>query len=196
MSLLSPPDHASPAAAQRLLLRMDERGLAGHAIRVCMLTAGVCRRLGLSERPSSVITLAALMHDVGKLAIPTKILDHPGRLRRADWELMREHPVLGERTLERCPGLQGLSLLVRHSHERWDGHGYPDGLDGELIPLGSRIITACDAWDAMRTDRVYQAARTFDAAVETLVTAAGSQFDIDVVAALIAHVTAIERSSD
>ena len=196
MSLLSPPHALDLDVARTLLLRMYDRGLADHAIRVFALTAGVCRRMGLGKRPTQVIALAGLMHDVGKLAIPSTIVDHPGRLARRDWELMREHPVIGERTLARCPGLQGLALLVRHSHERVDGFGYPDGLQGEAIPLGSRIITACDAWDAMRSHRVYQAARSFDQTVEAMVAAAGSQFDIDVVAALIAHVSAPDHSSD
>lgn len=189
MSLLCSPAPTAPDAALSLLLRLDQRGLADHALRVSALSARVCRRLGLTTHPTHVIALAALMHDVGKLAIPRSVLDHPGRLSDRDWALMREHSVIGERTLRRCPALQGLAVLVRHSHERVDGLGYPDGLEGDLIPLGSRIITACDAWDAMTNDRVYQPARSREEAIATLVATAGSQFDIDVVAALVADVS-------
>jgi putative nucleotidyltransferase with HDIG domain len=178
-----------PAAARGLLHAMEERGLVEHAVTVCALTAAVCGRLGISERPAEVIATAGLLHDVGKLALPSAVLDQPGRLSRRDWELVRDHPVIGARTLCLVPGLEATAPLVRHSHERWDGLGYPDGLSGGLIPLGSRIIAACDAWDAMTSDRVYRAARTREQALDALMTGAGAQFDVDVVAALIAVVS-------
>jgi len=167
---------------------MEERGLIDHAVSVCQLSAAVCGRLGISRRPAEVIATAALMHDVGKLALPSAILDHPGRLSDREWELVRDHPVIGERTLRRVRGLEATAPLVRHSHERWDGHGYPDRLEGGLIPLGSRIIAVCDAWDAMTSDRSYRRALSHEQALDGLLGGAGAQFDLDVVAALVAHV--------
>ena len=179
----------APPAARGLLACMEERGLLGHSMRVCHLTAAVCRRLGLSSLPSELITTAALLHDVGKLAIPSSILDHPGRLSERDWELVRDHAVIGERTLRLIQGLEAAAVLVRHSHERVDGLGYPDGLAGSRIPLGSRIISACDTWDAMTSDRPYRRAMSREEALDALVHAAGAQLDVDVVAALVAVVT-------
>ncbi len=185
----SAPHVVHPPAAHGLLACMDERGLLGHSTRVSTLTAAVCRRLGLSRLPSEIITTAALLHDVGKLAIPSSVLDAPGRLSERDWELVRDHPVIGERTLRLVPGLEGTATLVRHSHERFDGLGYPDQLEGGRIPLGSRIITACDTWDAMTSDRPYRAALSHDTARDALMSAAGAQLDVDVVAALVSVLT-------
>lgn len=185
----SAPHVAHPPAARGLLAFMDERGLLGHSTRVSVLTAAVCRRLGLSRLPSELITTAALLHDVGKLAIPSSVLDTPGRLSERDWELVRDHPVIGERTLRLVRGLEGTATLVRHSHERFDGLGYPDRLEGGRIPLGSRVITACDTWDAMTSDRPYRAAISRDRALDALMAAAGAQLDVDVVAALVAVLT-------
>ena len=184
----------TPPAARGLLAFMEERGLLGHSLRVAALTAAVCRRLGVSALPTELITNAALLHDVGKLAIPASVLDQPGRLSDRDWELVRDHPVIGERTLRLVRGLEATAPLVRHSHERWDGLGYPDRLEAGLIPLGSRIISACDTWDAMTSDRPYRAARPRDEALDVLVTCAGAQLDVDVVAALVAVVAREGRS--
>jgi HD-GYP domain-containing protein (c-di-GMP phosphodiesterase class II) len=177
-----------PSTAAGLLAAMEDRDLVGHGSRVATLCATVCIRLRLTARPIELIATAGLMHDVGKLAVPAAILDHPGHLSDGAWELVRDHPVAGERALKMIPGLEGTAALVRHSHERWDGGGYPDGLEGALIPLGARIIAVCDAWDAMTNDRVYRPALPRDEAIDALVAGAGAQFDPDVVAALIACV--------
>ena len=97
-----------------------------------------------------------MLHDVGKVAIPNEILYKRGPLDDGEWKVMREHPVIGERILLRTPELAAIAPLVRHEHERWDGAGYPDGLAGEAIPIGSRIILACDAYNAMITARPYR----------------------------------------
>jgi HD-GYP domain-containing protein (c-di-GMP phosphodiesterase class II) len=165
---------------------MEERGLVSHGARVSTLCATVGLRLRLSRRPCELISTAGLLHDVGKLAVPTAIIDHPGRLSDGAWELVRDHPVAGERILRMIPGLEGTASLVRHSHERWDGNGYPDGRAGGLIPLGSRIIAVCDAWDAMTSDRVYRPALPREEAIDALMDGADAQFDVDVVAALVA----------
>jgi HD-GYP domain-containing protein (c-di-GMP phosphodiesterase class II) len=171
-----------------LLVALERHGLAAHSSRVFTLSARVCRRLGIVDRSAGTIALAALYHDVGKLAIPFEVLDRPGPLSRPDRELLREHAVLGDRLLSDC-GLDCLGILVRHSHERWDGSGYPEGLAGAHIPRGSRIIAACDTWDAITTDRPYQPARTHDEAIMELLGASGTQLDPDVVAALVTEVT-------
>ena len=181
----SPP--LPPKTAGALLSRMADRNLAGHALRVCALAAAVAERMGIHEHAGHTIALGGLLHDVGKLAVPAAILGKPGRLTLREWELVRAHPVVGERMLARCPGLEGLGPLVRHSHERFDGNGYPDCRAGAEIPLGARIITACDAWDAMREHRPYQAAVDFEEGIDRLVVDAGHQFDVDVVAALVSH---------
>ena len=187
MSPTTPPVARPVPAASGLLTCMQARGLAEHAERVAFLTASVCRRLDLSARPSEVVVTAALLHDVGKLALPHDVLEHPGRLSESALALVREHPAIGARTLRRMPGLNAEATLVLHSHERWDGLGYPSGLQGGRIPLGSRIIAACDAWDAMTNDRPYRSALPRDEAVAALLAGAGAQWDDDVVTALVAE---------
>ena len=119
--------------------------------------------------------------------MPDRVLHKPGPLRGEEWELMREHPVIGERILRAIPGLGCVARIVRHEHERFDGSGYPDGLAGQAIPLGSRIILACDAYHAMTSDRPYRARIPHEDAVAELVRCAGSQFDPRIIAALVGH---------
>jgi HD-GYP domain-containing protein (c-di-GMP phosphodiesterase class II) len=128
---------------------------------------------------------AAMLHDVGKLAIPSEILAKGGALSEDEWSVMAQHPVLGEQILRRLPQLAELAPIVRHEHEHFDGSGYPDGLVGTHIPLGSRIILACDAYAAMTTPRPYRPARSQEEAVAELRAGAGTQFDPDVVDALL-----------
>jgi two-component system, cell cycle response regulator len=183
-----PPAPPPTVATGDLLIALHAHGQGEHAARVFMLTARVCRRMRITERPAGVIALAALLHDVGKLAIPAELLDHPGPLGRDEQKILRDHTVFGEAMLEGT-GLDCLAPLVRHSHERWDGGGYPDGLAGEQIPLGARIIAACDTWDAMRSDRPYSPSLSHDEALGEVVGAAGAQLDPAVVGALVAEVT-------
>jgi HD-GYP domain-containing protein (c-di-GMP phosphodiesterase class II) len=126
-----------------------------------------------------------MLHDVGKVAIPNEILFKPGPLTAAEWEIMRQHSVIGESILRRTPELAAIAPLVRHEHERWDGGGYPDGLAGTDIPVGSRIIFACDAYNAMITARPYREPMSEDAAMSDLQAGSGTQFDPDVVEALV-----------
>jgi HD-GYP domain-containing protein (c-di-GMP phosphodiesterase class II) len=127
----------------------------------------------------------ATLHDVGKVAIPNEILYKPGPLTDAEWEIMREHPVIGERILRRTPELRPIAPLVRHEHERWDGRGYPDGLAADAIPIGSRIIFACDAYRAMITERPYREPMSHARALQELRRGAGSQFDPEVIDVLL-----------
>ena len=114
--------------------------------------------LALDSEEISRVRTAALLHDIGKVGVPDEILHKPGPLDEREWEIMRQHPVIGERILRAIPGMGAIARIVRHEHERWDGGGYPDGLAGAEIPVGSRIILACDAYHAMTSDRPYRKA--------------------------------------
>ncbi len=142
---------------------------------------GLCRavaeRLQLSAEDIGPLLQAASLHDIGKAAIPDSILDKPGPLNADDWSFMRTHTVIGERILCAAPALTEAARLVRSSHERWDGSGYPDRLRGESIPLGARIIAVCDAYDAMVSNRPYRSRMSREVALEELRRCAGSQFD-------------------
>jgi HD-GYP domain-containing protein (c-di-GMP phosphodiesterase class II) len=146
----------------------------------------VSRRLEVSAEDLGPLLQAASLHDIGKAAIPDSILDKPGPLNGEEWAFMRTHTVIGERILTAAPALIEAARLVRSSHERWDGSGYPDGLAGQMIPLGARIISVCDAYDAMASDRPYRSRMSPEVALEELRRCAGSQFDPVVVAALAA----------
>ena len=150
---------------------------------VAELAEAVARRLRVSPDELSKIRQAAELHDVGKLAIPEEILSKPGSLSGDEWEFVRRHPLIGERILAAAPDFGGAAKLVRSSHERWDGTGYPDRLTGPEIPLGARIISVCDAFDAMTTTRTYAPQLGSEDAMGELVRCAGTQFDPEVVAA-------------
>ena len=134
---------------------------------------------------------AAELHDVGKVAVPDAILSKPGPLSEAEWGYMREHTIVGDRILSAAPALEGVAKLVRASHERFDGRGYPDQLRGEEIPLGARIVTVCDAFHAMTSDRPYRPALAVQDALDELHRCAGRQFDPAVVRAFSLIVSGI-----
>jgi diguanylate cyclase (GGDEF)-like protein len=177
----------SPAAVQALAAAIEERDnyTHEHSEEVVHLARGVAMLLGLQAEQAERIAHAALLHDVGKLAVPNEILHKPGPLTPEEWQVMAEHPVAGERILLRIPDLAMIAPIVRHEHEHWDGTGYPDGLRSRLIPIGSRIILACDAYHAMITDRPYRQALSPDEAAAELRAGARAQFDPDVVDALL-----------
>jgi diguanylate cyclase (GGDEF)-like protein len=157
--------------------------LGDHTTGVAALAQQVGRTLGLTDVEVTETVRAAVLHDVGKIAIPDAVLAKRGPLDDDEWELMRGHTLIGERILQGAPSLAAAGRLVRSSHERWDGQGYPDRLAAEAIPLGARIIAVCDAFDAMTTDRPYRSAISVDEALEELRRCAGTQFDPEVVAA-------------
>jgi HD-GYP domain-containing protein (c-di-GMP phosphodiesterase class II) len=166
------------------LLTERTPGLIEHVSGVTSLTAAVAARLQLDAEQLDETLRAAELHDVGKLAIPDEILNKPGPLDATEWAFMKQHPIIGQRILNAAPALAPVGILVRASHERWDGTGYPDGLAGTDIPRGARIVAACDAYDAMTSERCYQHARNRHDAVAELRRHAGTQFDPDVVDAL------------
>jgi HD-GYP domain-containing protein (c-di-GMP phosphodiesterase class II) len=176
-------------AVHQVLLRVaaeHDGELSDHVNDVADLVARVGRGLGLSADELVEVRRAAALHDIGKVAIPDAILQAPRALTEVEWAYMRRHTIIGERIIAAAPELRGVGRIVRSSHERWDGKGYPDGLAGEEIPLGARIVAVCDAYDAMITDRAYRRGRSSHEALEELRRCAGKQFDPVVVGAFAA----------
>jgi two-component system, cell cycle response regulator len=149
------------------------------------LAIAVGRELGMHGEELDDVAHAAELHDVGKIAIPDAILEKAGPLDEKEWAFMRRHTIIGERILMAAPSLRSVATLVRSSHERWDGGGYPDGLAGEEIPLGARLVAVCDAFDAMTTNRPYRHRVNEPAALAELLDCAGTQFDPEVVKAFV-----------
>jgi HD-GYP domain-containing protein (c-di-GMP phosphodiesterase class II) len=170
-----------------LLSVLNERdsALRGHLSGVAELARAVGERLGLREEDLQQLELVAELHDVGKLAVPDSILSKPGPLTRDEWIFVHRHTLVGERILAAAPALAPIAPLVRATHERMDGGGYPDGLVGDEIPLLSRIVAACDAYHAMTEERPYRRALSPHDALAELRRCAGTQFDPDVVDALV-----------
>jgi diguanylate cyclase (GGDEF)-like protein len=162
-----------------LVQALEERepDLRGHVDGVADLARAVAEELGLTGDELDEVVRAAELHDVGKVAVPDAILRKPGPLTETEWGFMREHTVVGDRILSAAPALQGVARLVRASHERYDGRGYPDRLMGEEIPLGARIVTVCDTFNAMTTDRPYRPAVSAEDALEEIERCSGRQFD-------------------
>jgi PAS domain S-box-containing protein/diguanylate cyclase (GGDEF)-like protein len=170
-----------------LLRVLSERSpaLGTHLDEVTELCQAMASKLMFSEDQLACLLQAASLHDVGKTAVPDEILDKPGPLDAEEWEFMRRHPVIGERILGAAPSLAQAAKLVRASHERVDGRGYPDRLRGESIPLGARIIFVCDAYNAMTSDRPYRAAMSVEDALAELRHCTGTHFDPTVVDAFL-----------
>jgi HD-GYP domain-containing protein (c-di-GMP phosphodiesterase class II) len=174
------------------VVEADDAYTGEHCRGVVRLAVNVAHALGLDAERCRNVEFGALLHDVGKIAIPNDIINKPGKLDDREWEIVRMHTIEGQRMLETVGGLMsGVGRIVRSSHERWDGAGYPDGLSGEAIPLEARIVSTCDAFDAMTTTRSYRKAMSIDVAVAELTANSGTQFDPAVVAALL---EVLERS--
>jgi putative nucleotidyltransferase with HDIG domain len=166
-----------------------------HSLSVAATATELARRLGVRGEDLIDIEFGALLHDVGKLCIPNRVLSKPGPLSAAERRLIRMHPDWGAGLVESIPGLEAVAAIVRFHHERPDGHGYPRGLSYAEIPMGARIVSVCDAYGAMTNTRPYRAALRHDAALSELERHAGTQFDPDVVEALIDFVRVPERLS-
>jgi diguanylate cyclase (GGDEF)-like protein len=162
-------------------LEANDEYTSTHARWITDLSLRVGRELGLDERALKRLELGALLHDIGKIGIPSDVLSKPGRLTAAERKIIQTHPELGERIIAPIDRLQLVRPIVRHCHERWDGRGYPDGVAGEDIPLESRIIFVCDAYHAMTTDRPYRRRLSHREAVRRLAEGSGTQFDPHVV---------------
>lgn len=177
-------------------LDLRDHETAGHAQRVTELAVALGERLGVSENGLIAIRWGALLHDIGKIGVPDKILNKPGPLDDEEWEVMRAHPGIARELLAPISFLQDAIDIPAHHHERWDGRGYPDGLAGEEIPLSARIFAVVDVWDALCSDRPYRRAWTPDAVTRHLGENAGHHFDPAVVEAFLAMVEAGEVAAE
>jgi HD-GYP domain-containing protein (c-di-GMP phosphodiesterase class II) len=168
------------------VLEQDDEYTGFHSRSVVSLSVSVADSMGLSSKQRRNVEFGALLHDVGKIAVPKEIINKPGPLTEDEWVVIKAHTIEGQRMLDRVGGLlSDVGRIVRSSHEKWDGSGYPDGLEGEQIPVESAIVSCCDAFNAMTTDRSYRDAMSMDEAIEELQTHAGSQFSPAVVDALM-----------
>jgi len=163
------------------VLHERQAELHQHSTGVAELAVRLGERLGMSLDDLEEMAFAAELHDVGKLAVSEQLLNKPAPLSEAEWAEMHKHTVIGERILRAAPALQPVARIVRASHERWDGNGYPDQVSGPQIPLGARVVAVCDAYDAMISDRPYRESIGPERAVQELRRCAGTQFDPDVV---------------
>jgi two-component system, cell cycle response regulator len=173
------PPGASDDAIARLLDMAEDAApeVAAHMERTARLARLFALQVEMPDALHQLVVRTAQLHDIGKLAISPWVVDKPAPLSQAEERLMRTHPAMGQRILERRPVLMALAPLVRATHERWDGRGYPDGLRGAEIPLPSRVVGICDAFDAMTSDRPYSSAMPIDEALDEIRRGAGTQFD-------------------
>jgi HD-GYP domain-containing protein (c-di-GMP phosphodiesterase class II) len=167
------------------LLDLRDLNTGVHSTRLAEWALHVAGELGLPENVLGDIEIAALLHDIGKIGIPDAILNKPARLTGEEYDLMKKHPEYGWAVLRQIPGMDRASLLVLHHHESFDGKGYPGGLQSEEIPIGSRIVSVIDAFDAMVSSRPYRSGLPFEEAERRLLEASGTQFDPGVVTSFL-----------
>lgn len=172
-------------AALSAAVEAKDRYTAGHGLRVTLVSILIGQELDLGERDLATLRHAATFHDIGKIAVPDRVLNNRGRLSDGDFEAMKIHAVEGARICSKLHSLNDAIPLIRHHHERVDGRGYPDALAGDAIPLGARIIAVADAWDAITSDRPYRTGQPAFLALEEIRRCTGSQFDERVVRAFV-----------
>jgi HD-GYP domain-containing protein (c-di-GMP phosphodiesterase class II) len=172
-------------AALGAAVEAKDRYTAGHGLRVTLVSILIGQELGLPQSELDVLRKAATFHDIGKIAVPDVVLRKPGRLTDSEFQAMKVHPVEGARICSKLQALHDAVPLVRSHHERMDGRGYPDGLQGEQIPIGARIIAVADTWDAITSDRPYREGQPAFVALEEIRRCSGAQFDERVVRAFI-----------
>jgi putative nucleotidyltransferase with HDIG domain len=178
------------------VVEADDGYTGEHCREVVELAMDVGREIGLQPDRMRNLEFGALLHDVGKIAISKEIINKPDKLDEREWEIIKTHTIEGQKMLDRVGGfMSSVGTIVRAHHERWDGRGYPDLLKGEEIPLESRIITCCDSWNAMRTDRPYRKALSHEVAIAELVANSGHQFDPEIVAVLLRVIEAEQAAS-
>jgi putative nucleotidyltransferase with HDIG domain len=164
----------------------DDEYTGEHSFGVIALSLEIADELGLDEDDRRLVEFGALLHDVGKIAVPKSIVNKPGPLDDDEWQIMRQHTIAGQRMLDKVGGsMTDVGQIVRASHERWDGKGYPDGTAGEDVPLPARIVSVADTFHAITTTRPYRRAQSPEAAIKELRECAGTQFDPEVVDALV-----------
>jgi diguanylate cyclase (GGDEF)-like protein/putative nucleotidyltransferase with HDIG domain len=179
---------------EALAIAIDAKGEVSHdhVHRVQVYSTGLARIFGLSDAEIEALKAGALLHDIGKLAVPDYILNKPGPLTTAEFDKMKVHTIVGAEILERVGFPYPVVPVVRHHHERWDGRGYPDGLKGEQIPITARILAVCDCFDAVREDRQYRKAMTREQALQILREGSGTVFDPKVISAFLEHLDEFE----
>jgi len=194
--LVRPPQIAMAAEAGRLgrALALRHRETAQHSDRLTSDCTAVGRALGVAGDELRDLTFAAALHDLGKIGVPEQVLGNSGPLDDEGWRLIHGHPELGAQIIDPVGALAGAAVLIRACHEHWDGTGYPRGLTGDEIPLGSRVILACDAYHAMCEERSYQPAMPPAEARGRVRDLAGVDFDPRVVEALLLHLDRTDRS--
>jgi putative nucleotidyltransferase with HDIG domain len=169
------------------LLDLKDLNTGVHSTRLAEWALHVAGELGLDEAAQKDIEIAALLHDIGKVGIPDAILNKPARLTAEEYALMKKHPEYGWAVLRQIPAMERASLIILHHHESFDGSGYPGNLKGEEIPMGSRIVSVIDAFDAMVSSRPYRAGMPFEEAERRLLKATGTQFDPLVISSFLPH---------
>ena len=192
-----PPRVLGTATPDRLSRQLADRipRMERHHRAVAELAGSLARHIGLRDEQLHAVVRAAELHDVGKVLVPDAILNKPGELSEDELALMRRHAIAGWLILRESAESDAIAALVRSSHERWDGKGYPDGLAGEAIPLGARIITICDAFDAMTHERPYRSARSGAEALAELREGAGVRYDPTLVAVFLTAVASPYRAT-
>jgi HD-GYP domain-containing protein (c-di-GMP phosphodiesterase class II) len=190
ISVRDPAEHISrsyPEALHALVgaVEAKDRYTHGHSSRVAELSTRIGLHMGLDPDTLRALSKGAVLHDIGKIGVPDEVLNKPASLTDQEWEWIRNHPVAGWEMARRASSLTDALAVVRHHHERWDGDGYPDGLAGERIPVGARIATVADVWDALTSDRAYRPAWTPEEALGHIVASRGSLFDPDCVEAFV-----------
>ena len=166
-------------------IELRDKYTRGHVDRVMEFTVLIAEKLGLSSIQISSFRFGAILHDIGKIYIREGVLRKAGQLNHLEWNEMKRHAEIGANLLRNVPYLSGAIPIIRHHHERWDGQGYPDGLAGEAIPLGARIVAVADTYDAMTTERVYHNENTPEQAIEEIRTGSGTRYDPVVVEAFL-----------
>lgn len=185
--------HLATVEALASAIDAKDQTTHGHVRRVQVYAEGLARLYSLSDAEIEALKIGALLHDVGKLAVPDHILNKPAKLTAAEFEKMKIHPIVGAQILERVKFPYPVVPVVRHHHEKWDGSGYPDGLKGDEIPITARILSVVDCFDAVHEDRQYRKGLTREQAIELLKRGAGSQFDPRVVQSFLEHLPEFEE---
>ncbi|MBE3586471.1 MAG: HD-GYP domain-containing protein [Thermoanaerobacter sp.] len=172
-------DHIYHDAVECLVAALEARDpySCGHSRRVADMAVDLARLVGLKGRELEMVHIAAHLHDIGKIGIPDQVLRKPGRLLPHEYAIIQRHPEIGYNILVKSRQLKRVAVMVLHHHERWDGKGYPRGLKGEAIPLGSRIIALCDAVDAMTSERPYRPPLSWQQCRQEIVAGKAGQFD-------------------
>ena len=184
--------HFATAEALATAIDAKDQTTHCHVRRVQIYAAGMGEVLGLSKAEIAALKAGALLHDIGKLAVPAHIINKPGRLTPAEFEKMKIHTTVGAQILSRVDFPYPVTPIVRHHHEQWDGLGYPDGLKGEQIPITARIISVVDCFDSVREDRPFRRGMTRDEAIALLLRGSGTHFDPNVVELFIKHLPRFE----